>query len=105
MSGLWKYRKETPEGKYLVQRRDGSVPLWPSFVLGARDAAAPVALRAYAAAGEALNYDPQLIADVRRLADEFEAYWEAHGQGDPDGPPHRPDDPETIEKMRRGSGA
>ena len=34
--------------KYLVVRRDGSIPKWPAFVLGARDPCALFALRAYA---------------------------------------------------------
>lgn len=36
VSGLWRNNPETPEGKYLVKRRDGTVPEWPSFVLGLR---------------------------------------------------------------------
>ena len=33
--------EEFSEGKFLVVRRDGSIPHWPHFVLGARDPAAP----------------------------------------------------------------
>ncbi|HXI43902.1 MAG TPA: hypothetical protein VNH83_28225 [Bryobacteraceae bacterium] len=40
-AGLWRKNPETPEGKYLVKRRDGSVVDWPNFVLGAKDPAAP----------------------------------------------------------------
>ena len=36
-SGLWRTEEGTPEGKYLVQRRDGSVVEWPNFVIGAKD--------------------------------------------------------------------
>lgn len=37
LTGLFRDNPETPEGKYLVKRRDGTVVEWPSFVLGARD--------------------------------------------------------------------
>lgn len=103
MSGLWRYG-DKPEGKYLVTRRDGSVPEWPNMVLGARDAAAPAALRAYANAGEKLGYDPALVADVRRLAEEFENYCAVYGRGDPDAPPYREDDSATLAKMQNGRG-
>lgn len=49
-----------------------------------------------------LGYDPVFVADVRRLADEFADYCAAHGQGDPDAPPHRKDDPVTLAKMPHG---
>lgn len=105
MSGIWRFNSKTPEGKYLVTRRDGTVPEWPNMVFGAKDPAAPAALRAYADEGEKIGYDPVFVSDVRRMADEFEEYRAAHGCGAPDAPPHRKDDPETLEKMRRGKGA
>lgn len=105
MTGLWRYGKEAPEGKYLVLRRDGSVPMWPFMVFGAKDPAAPTALRAYADEAERLGFDQQYVSDVRRLADEFTAYLKAMGTGDPDAPPHRKDDPAVIAKMRQGKGA
>lgn len=105
MSGLWEYGKKASEGKFLVQRRDGTVPEWPSIVLGARDPAAPTALLAYAAKAERLGYDKQYVEDVRRLAAEFDQYEQEHGEGDPDAPPHRKDDPEIIAKMRKGRGS
>jgi len=52
---LWAKTTEFSEGKFLVVRRDGSIPAWPHFVIGARDPAAPVALRAYADAAERLG--------------------------------------------------
>lgn len=103
MAGLWRKGDVAPEGKYLVTRRDGTVPEWPNFVLGARDKAAPVALRAYADEAERQQYDPQYVADIRELAAYFEEYAQAEGHGDPDAPPHRKDDPATIEKMRNGN--
>ena len=48
LTGLFRDNPATPEGKYLVKRRDGTVVEWPSFVLGARDPHAAAALRAYA---------------------------------------------------------
>ena len=65
MARLWVNDPETPEGKYLVKRRDGTVPAWPHFVLAASDPAAPAALRAYAAAGERRHFDPAFTTDVR----------------------------------------
>jgi hypothetical protein len=103
MAGLWRNRSDTPEGKYLVTRRDGSIPEWPWFVIGARDPAAVCALRAYADRAEELGMDPEYIADVRAMADEWAE--SRLGHGDPDAPPHRYDDPATIAKMRRGQSA
>lgn len=97
MPGLW--RKSGIGPKYLVTRRDGTVPPWSWFVLGSRDPAAPVALRAYADECERLGEDPQYVSDVRELATEFESELAALGKGDASAPPHRKDDPETIAKM------
>lgn len=109
MSGLWMFGDEAPEGKFLVLRRDGTVPEWPNFVLGARDPAAVPALLAYADEAENLGFDPQYVADVRRLAGRFTDYRTEHGDGDPDAPPHRQDSPDVVAKMReartRGGGS
>jgi hypothetical protein len=101
-SGLWRKNAETPEGKYLVKRRDGTVPEWPSFVLGAKDPAAPAALRTYALEARKHGFNEQYISDVWKLAREFEIYQQTHGEGDPDRGRHRKDDPETIKEMRGG---
>jgi hypothetical protein len=90
-------------GKYLVQRRDGTVPDWPYLVMGAADPAVPYALRAYAGKAEEMGMDPQYVADICDLAREFEAWNLEHGDGDPDAPRHRTDDPEIIAKMKRGA--
>lgn len=93
---------KTPEGKYLVKRRDGSVVEWPHFVLGARDPHAPAALRAYAwSASQDPNFDQSLIYRLRSLADEFEIYRTHHGAGDPHLGIHRKDDPNTVAEMRK----
>jgi len=104
-SGLWRKNPETPEGKYLIKRRDGTIPDWPSFVLGAKDPAAPAALYAYADTAQRLGMNEDYVADVRNLAREFSNYREAHGEGDPDRGRHRQDDPETVNQMRSGKSA
>ena len=105
LTGLWRDNPETPEGKYLVKRRDGTVVDWPNFVLGAKDPAAPAALRAYADAAEAAGFNAAYVSGVRRLAADFDTYRHAHGEGDPDRGRHRVDDPTTIAEMRRGGSA
>jgi len=99
---LWRDDPRTPEGKYLVKRRDGTVPDWPSFVLGARDPCAPAALRAYADEADRIGLASGFASAVRRLADEFEGYRAVHGTGDPDRGRHRLDDPQTVEEMKQG---
>lgn len=96
---------EVREGKFLVVRRDGSIPCWPHFVMGGRDPAVPAALRAYAAEGERLGYDPAFVNSVRELADDYDAYRAREGNGDADAGPHRKDDPEVIAIMRGSDGA
>jgi hypothetical protein len=105
LSGLWRNSAETPEGKYLVKRRDGSIPEWPNFVIGAKDPCAPVALRAYAAEAERQGYNTAYVVDLYDLADKFEHYRIVHGTGDPDRGRHRKDDPATIAEMRGASGS
>jgi hypothetical protein len=91
---------KAPEGKFLVVRRDGTVPAWPHFVMGARDPCVPIALRAYAAKAQSLKYDPDYVLSILDLARDFEAYRAEHGNGDPDAGPHRKDDPDVIDAMR-----
>lgn len=76
--------------KYLVVRKDGSIPRWPAFVLAAADPAAVPAIRAYADAAEKLGMGSHYVKDVRGIADEFERYQKEH----PDklGAPDKPDD-------------
>jgi hypothetical protein len=106
LAALVRDNPATPEGKYLVKRRDGTVVEWPSFVLGARDPHAAAALRAYA---DSIAQDPDVHPDfparLRRLADEFDEYRRTHGQGDPTRGIHRQDDPATVAEMRRGRSA
>jgi hypothetical protein len=104
-SGLWRNNSDTPEGKYLVKRRDGTIPAWPNFVLGAKDVAAPAALRAYADEAERHGFNAEYVQDVRNLADQFDDYRKRHGLGDPDRGRHRKDDPKTIAEMRHGGSA
>src|ERR1700683_1212073 len=104
MARLWLNNPETPEGKYLVKRRDGTIPRWPHFVLAASDPAAPAALRAYADSAEANNFDPAFVADIRSRADDFEAWRAANGAGDPDAPPPLAADPAPRPRGRGGGG-
>lgn len=103
MAGLFSKSQGIKGGKYLVQRRDGTVPQWPYLVMGAADPVAPTAIRAYADKAEELNLDPQYVADLRSLADEFDTWREAHPLGDPDGKRHRVDDPSIVARMLNGA--
>lgn len=105
MARLWKNNPDTPEGKYLIKRRDGTVPKWPFFVIGGADAVAPVALRAYADEAERVGLDPEYVSDIRAMALEFEVYRATVGHGDPDASRHRQDDPATVAEMAKGRGA
>lgn len=105
MARLFRNQPGSPEGKYLVKRRDGTTPQWPFFVIAAADPAAPEALRAYAAQCQLLGMDPEFVSDLICLADEFERWRANHTTGDPDGPRHRKDDPATVAEMRKGFGA
>jgi hypothetical protein len=102
LTGLWRDNPDTPEGKYLVKRRDGTIPTWPNFVIGAKDPAAPAALRAYAAAARELGMNPGYCDGVEGLAATFEHYRMVNGDGDPDRGKHRKDDPATVREMRKG---
>src|SRR4051812_49133556 len=97
-------------------RRDGTVPPWPSFVCGAPDPVALVAVRAYAAeVRRLLAEEPELAAQlgfvegfaesVDRRADTFIAYRKLHGESDPGMGRHRKDDPAVIALMRKGAGS
>lgn len=101
---IWAKTKEFFEGKFLVVRRDGSIPCWPHFVLGARDPAAPAALRAYAEECKVTSCDPAYTASILELANDFEAYRLREGNGDADAPPHRRDDDEVVSIMRGTDG-
>ena len=105
VGGLWRNNPDTPEGKYLVKRRDGTVPEWPFFVMGARDLAAPAGLKAYANEAAVYGYDPQYVADVLELVEVFRSYRRENGIGNPDGARHRKDDPATVAEMRKGRSA
>ncbi len=116
LTGLFRDQLETPEGKYLVKRRDGTVPEWPSFVLGAADPLAEAALRAYSTAAyrmldehpagaAAIGLTREFAERIRQLANEFADYRAVHGEGDPGMGPHRKDDPATIAEMRKGYSA
>lgn len=85
-TGVMTLDPDTPEGKYLVIRRDGTIPEWPNFILGARDPAAPAALREYAKAASAEGMSEAYVADCKTLAGEFEAFAAANGMRNPSAP-------------------
>ena len=86
MSGLWRYNEKTKEGKYLVKRRDGSIPKWPYIVLGAADPTAPAALLAYSNKCRELGFNHEYVTDLVKLSIEFEDWRLANKDGDPDAP-------------------
>lgn len=123
MSGLFRNDPDTREGKYpVLLRRDGTVPEWEWFVLGARDPAAITAIRHYADDAKALGWDPKYVADLYALAESWMAsqsaerldrleraqatryaddplnssWFEPPKPADPDGPRHRTDDPNVL---------
>jgi hypothetical protein len=91
--------------KFLVQRRDGTVPDWPWLVMGAADPAVPYAFRAYAEEAERLGMDPEYCQQIRLLAERFERWRAENFTGDPDAGPHRDDDPEIVCRIPRYSTA
>lgn len=95
---IWVKTKEFFEGKYLVVRRDGTVPNWPHFVLGGDDPAAPFALRAYADQAMAIGFDMDYVNSIYELAADFEK--RTGGKADPDKGPHRVDNHAVVAMMR-----
>lgn len=113
LRGLVRDNPRTPEGKYLVLRRDGSVVEFPVFVLGARDPYAEKALRYYAdliekninnhTAKPAYTYYPKAL---HRWADEFKKYREEHGDSNPCADKvNRVDCPLVVTLMKQGKSA
>lgn len=125
LKSLYRDNPKTPEGKYLVKRRDGSVVEHPSFVLLARDPHGANTLRFYAALlllpdderdyfleqlrlllneylGQPDGQNQDFVASVLRFANLWDTYRASHGDGDPLMGPHRPDDPATIAEMKKG---
>lgn len=101
MARVWRNDPTFQGCKYLVLRRDGTVPEKAWFVLLEGDPAVPACLRAYAAKAEELKMDPEYVEDIRAMADEWE-FNQKNGlvpMGDPDAPRHRVDDPEIVTKM------
>lgn len=97
---------DVKEGKYLVVRRDGTIPEWPHFVMGGYDPCVPVALLAYAAAARKRGYDEAYCQSIEELAADFallSATPRAVSVADPDAGPHRKDNPAVI-NMMRGNG-
>lgn len=96
---IWAKTKDYSEGKYLVVRRDGTIPSWPHFVLGGDDPCTPAALLAYASEAERRGLDSEYVASIRELAEDFSK--RTGGKADSDAGPHRTDHPVVIAIMRR----
>lgn len=106
LTGLFRENPATPEGKYLVKRRDGTVPPWPSFVLGGADRMSPWTLRFYAVLGLLLReINWSTARGLWRWARVMSRWRKEHGKGDPGMGPHRVDDPATVAEMRKGLSA
>jgi len=97
---VWALSETHPEGKFLVVRRDGSVPRWGHFVMGARDPCVPAGLIAYAGEAVRRGLDPEYAQSVLQLAAKFRADMDKLGMGNPDQGPHRKDDPAVLSAMR-----
>lgn len=95
---IWAKTEEFSEGKYLVVRRDGTVPSWPHFVLGGDDPCAPAALEQYAHEAERRCFDLEYVGSIRELSSDFSR--RTGGKADPDAGPHRQDLPLAIAMMR-----
>ena len=106
LNGLFREQSETPEGKYLVKRRDGTVPTWPSFVLGAADPMVPATLRFYALLGFFMgHFTWGFMRSLWRFASTMSRWRKSNWTGDPGMGRHRKDDPVTIAEMRKGWSA
>lgn len=86
-NGVW----NPADNKFLVVRRDGTIPSWPNFVLGARDPIASMALRYYAQSAKFIGMGEDYADSVRELADVFDRHRVKNGPGDPPAGPHRTD--------------
>lgn len=89
MAGIWQ--------KFLVFRRDGSVPEWPYLVLGGRDPDVSETVRFLSYIAGLRGRDPVYVDGLRELADRMDLYRAEHGDGDPDAPAHREDDLGLLE--------
>lgn len=106
LTTVFRERPDTPEGKYLVKRRDGTVPPWPWFVLGGADPLSPWALRFYSLLGFLMrHFTWSYVKSAWRFAAAMRRWRLEHGAGDPGMGPHRKDDPVTVAEMRRGCSA
>jgi hypothetical protein len=94
---------EFADGKYLVVRRDGTIPWWPNFVMGGHDPASGAGLRGYADKAAELGYEAEYVQSIRELADMYDllaAKVKGTVKVDPEAPPHRKDNPAVVAMMR-----
>lgn len=93
LKGLFRDDPKTRGGKYLVLRRDNTVPSWAWFVCGARDPMAAWALWFYSWVGIFFTRNWDYLRGVNRLSWDFYRERKTLGCGDPEKGPHRKDDP------------
>ena len=106
LTSLVRDNPATPEGKYLIKRRDGTVPEWPSFVLGGADPMVPWTLRFYATFGFLRGHFTWSMTKALWGHARVMAHWRReHWIGDPGKGIHRTDDPATVEEMKKGWSA
>jgi hypothetical protein len=112
LTGLVRDNPKTPEGKYLILRRDGSVVEFPVFVLGARDPYAAKALRYYAdllqeeVDKQNYNIHHKYPKAIKKWADVFDDYRKEHGESKPcSDKSDRVDCPLIIALMKAGKSA
>ena len=91
--------------KFLVLRRDGSVPEWPWLVMGAADPAVPGALHQYAMIARLHGMDSEYCSQIHTLAARMVQWREDNWTGDPDGEPHRVDKLEIVSRIPEYSTA
>lgn len=73
-----------PGKKYLVERRDGSVPVWPWFVLAASDPCAAGALFHYAGLCEQAGYAREYVDAILAAVTEMQEWAKANPSTRPD---------------------
>ncbi len=106
LSVLFHENPDTPEGKYLVKRRDGGVVESPTFCLLGADPMAPWTLRFYSLLGFCMgHFDWSLVRSMWRFARQMVKWRKENGRGDPGMGKHRRDDPATLAEMKKGRSA
>ncbi len=88
-----------PGKKFLVLRRDGTIPEWPWFVMGAEDPLAAGALYHYAGLCEEAGYSKEYVDMVMRAVDAMQSWAATKAMQRPDQAPPRKEDPSVLIKL------